>query len=211
MPLSLDQQNAYRARYAALHPGWQPATVHATSALIREQLKPGMRVLDLGCGRGGALEQLGAAVSHPLGLDPDLTLAGRTPPAGPAACGRDRRTRSRCAPPAWIWCCQAGCWNTCPTRRAPSARLARVLRPGGVFIFLTPGANSPAALLNRALHPLQGRLVPLLYGRAEVDAFPVVYRANTRRHIERTGARGRADLRDVCTPSKTRPISRFTR
>ena len=26
MPLTLDRQNAYRARYAALKPGWQPAT-----------------------------------------------------------------------------------------------------------------------------------------------------------------------------------------
>ena len=51
MPLSLDQQNAYRAQYAADHPGWQPATARYES-LIRAHLQPGMRVLDLGCGWG---------------------------------------------------------------------------------------------------------------------------------------------------------------
>jgi SAM-dependent methyltransferase len=62
--------------------------------------------------------------------------------------------------------------------------IGRVLRPGGAFIFLTPGANSPAALLNRALRPLQSRLVPGLYGRTASDAFPVVYHANTRRRLD---------------------------
>src|SRR5258706_7816481 len=70
MTLSLDQQNTYRARYRARRPGWQPAT-EVYETLIRERLRPGMCVLDLGCGRGGVLEQLGEAVSKPIGLDPD--------------------------------------------------------------------------------------------------------------------------------------------
>ena len=71
MPLSLDRQNAYRRRYASLRPGWRPAT-EQYEALIRQHLRPGMRVVDLGCGRGGVLEQLGPAADRPLGLDPDL-------------------------------------------------------------------------------------------------------------------------------------------
>ncbi len=55
---------------------------------------------------------------------------------------------------------------------------------GGRFVFLTPGAHSPAALLNRTLSPLQTRLVPLVYGRDEGDTFPVIYRANTRGRLE---------------------------
>ncbi len=71
MPLSLDRQNAYRKRYARAHPGWRPAT-ERYEMLIRAHLRPGMTVLDLGCGRGGVLEQLGAAVERPIGLDPDF-------------------------------------------------------------------------------------------------------------------------------------------
>jgi SAM-dependent methyltransferase len=180
--LSLDKQNAYRARYAARHPGWRPAT-HVYEALIRERLRPGQQVLDLGCGRGGALEQLGAAIAHPLGLDPDYrSLAGHRLPDLP------RMVATAAAIPlaaasldlvlsSWVL-------EHLPDPARTFREVARVLRPGGAFVFLTPGATSPAALLNRTLHPLQQWLVPLFYGRAEVDAFPVVYRANTRRRIE---------------------------
>ena len=51
MPLTLEQQNAYRERYTRLRAGWQPATARY-EALIRERLGPGTRLLDLGCGRG---------------------------------------------------------------------------------------------------------------------------------------------------------------
>jgi ubiquinone/menaquinone biosynthesis C-methylase UbiE len=183
VPLSLDKQNAYRARYAAAHPGWQPATARYES-LIRAHLQPGMHVLDLGCGRGGALEQLGAAVSHPLGLDPDLRslvehrLPGLPRMVAPADAIPLRATSVDMVLSSWVL-------EHLPDPARTFREVARVLRSGGVFVFLTPGANSPAALLNRALYPFQALLVPLVYGRAEVDAFPMVYRANTPRQIDR--------------------------
>lgn len=183
MPLSLDQQNAYRARFAALTPGWAPAT-QVYEAAIRARLKPGFRVLDLGCGRGGALEQLGDMVTHPLGLDPDwLSLAEHRLPDLPRAVA----PADALPLPAQSVDLVLSSWvlEHLPDPARTFREVARVLRPGGAFIFLAPGAWSPAALVNRALHPLQTRLVPLLYGRAEEDAFPVVYRANSRRQIER--------------------------
>ena len=75
------------------------------------------------------------------------------------------------------------------------AEVARVLRSpdpargtsGGHFLFLAPNAWHPLTWVNRLLGRVggwQARLVPRLYGRAETDAFPVVYRANTRRRVE---------------------------
>jgi SAM-dependent methyltransferase len=182
MPLSLEQQNAYRDHYAQQHPGWRPAT-HVYEALIRDRLRPGWRVLDLGCGRGGALEQLGAAISHPIGLDPDhRSLVEHRLPDLPRAVATASAIPLRgesidLVLSSWVF-------EHLPDPAQTFGEIARVLRPGGALIFLTPGANSPAALLNRTLHPLQRWLVPLVYGRAEVDAFPVVYRANRRRQIE---------------------------
>ena len=182
MPLSLDRQNAYRERYARAHPGWRPAT-ERYEMLIRAHLRPGMTVLDLGCGRGGVLEQLGAAVERPIGLDPDFaSLREHRLPDLPRAVALADALPLR-----------AGCVDlvlaswvlehvTNPAR--VFGEIGRALRPGGAFIFLAPGAHSLAALINRAFGPLQRWLVPRLYGRHETDAFPVVYRANTRAQIE---------------------------
>jgi SAM-dependent methyltransferase len=61
--------------------------------------------------------------------------------------------------------------------------IERVLKPGGCAVFITPHVRSVVVGLNRVLRPLQGALVPRLYGRAEADTFPVRYRANARRQI----------------------------
>lgn len=182
MPLSLDRQNAYRHRYAALRPGWRPAT-ELYEALIRERLRPGMRVVDLGCGRGGVLEQLGPAADRPLGFDPDLrSLIEHRLPALPRAAA----TADAIPLPAASVDLALASWvlEHLPDPARTFGEAARILRPGGAFVFIAPNAHSPAALLNRALRPLQSRLVPRLYARDESDAFPVVYRANTRRRID---------------------------
>lgn len=182
MTLSLDRQNAYRRQYAAMRPGWQPATARY-EALIRAHLRPGRRVLDLGCGRGGVMEQLGEAVTHPLGFDPDLVslIEYRLPGMPRAAASADAIPLADSTVDlvltSWVL-------EHLPNPARTFGEVARVLRMGGAFIFLTPGSASPAALINRALRPLQRVLVPLIYGRDESDAFPVVYRANSRGRIE---------------------------
>jgi len=182
MPLSLDRQNAYRAQYARRRPGWQPATAQY-EALIRAHLRPGQTVLDLGCGRGGALEQLGSLVERPIGLDPDLmSLIEHRVPDLPRAVALADALPLRAASVDLVLASWVLEHLADPARTF--GEVARVLRPGGAMIFVAPGAYSPAALVNRALGPLQRWLVPRLYGRHEADAFPVVYRANTRRQID---------------------------
>jgi SAM-dependent methyltransferase len=64
--------------------------------------------------------------------------------------------------------------------------VARVLRPGGHFVFLTPNVRNPLVSLNRigkAIPLLQTQLVSRFYGRREADTFPVQYRANTTKTI----------------------------
>lgn len=191
MALSLDKQNQYRAHYRARRPSWQPAT-EAYERLVRAALRPESAVLDVGCGRGGVLEQLGEAVAFPYGIDPDLaSLREHRLPSLPRAAALADALPFRAASFDLILCSWVFEHLAAPERTL--AEFARTLRPEGRIIFLTPNANSLVAVLNRLLRPLQRDLVPRLYGRAEADTFPVYYRANTPKRLlrlaEKTGIR----------------------
>jgi len=62
----------------------------------------------------------------------------------------------------------------------------RILRPGGCFVFLTGNAWDYSAVIARLVpnrfHPW---IVARTEGRQERDVFPVAYRTNTRRQVER--------------------------
>ena len=66
------------------------------------------------------------------------------------------------------------------------AEMYRVLKPGGIFIFLTANlwdyASIIAKIVPNALHPW---IVSKTEGREEQDVFPIAYRTNTRRAVDR--------------------------
>jgi ubiquinone/menaquinone biosynthesis C-methylase UbiE len=178
--LSLSKQNAYRTQYRARYPGWHPAT-EVYENTIRAKLIPDARVLDLGCGRGGVLEQLNAP-ARPIGLDPDLeSLREYRLPGTALAQAMAGRLPLKDSSVDMIVCSWVFEHLDLPLQVLSEAQ--RALRPGGSLIFLTPNANSLVVLLNRALRPWQRVLVPRLYGRADADTFPVRYRANTTAQI----------------------------
>lgn len=64
--------------------------------------------------------------------------------------------------------------------------IRRVLRPGGIYVFLTPSfydyASLIAAVVPNAWHPA---IVRHTEGRQEEDVFPTRYKANTRKAVRR--------------------------
>lgn len=63
--------------------------------------------------------------------------------------------------------------------------VARILKPGGTFLFHTPNARGYFSLLRRLVpNVFAGRLVSFLDGRIAADVFPVKYRANTTTRID---------------------------
>jgi SAM-dependent methyltransferase len=181
--LSLERQEEYRRRYAAENPGWRPAT-HVYRDLVAEHLAPPVRMLDLGCGRGGIVEQFDLGAGSVVGLDADLEslrthrVAGFTRVQGlsEALPYRDGAFDLVCC----SWVLEHLALPAGTLREA-----ARLLAPGGRFFFVTPNRHHPLVQFNHALRWTQGRLVDRLYDRVEADTFPAYYRANTARHIRR--------------------------
>ncbi|MCA9937116.1 MAG: class I SAM-dependent methyltransferase [Anaerolineales bacterium] len=178
--LTLDQQNALRDQYRRQRPNWQPAT-EQYATLVRTHLPRAGRLLDLGCGRGGLVEQLAHPLPQIIGIDPDLaSLREHRLPQMPRAVADSYHLPlpsgcATCATASWVL-----------EHMAQPARdlreIARVLQPGGCFIFVTPNKRHPLIALNRLLGRISGlqqQLVGALYGRAAADTFPAFYRANT--------------------------------
>lgn len=64
----------------------------------------------------------------------------------------------------------------------------RVLKPGGVFLFKTPNKTHYMPTIARLTPHRFHQLVNRLRGRAAVDTFPTLYRANTKRAVQRLAA-----------------------
>ncbi|MBE2220906.1 MAG: class I SAM-dependent methyltransferase [Anaerolineae bacterium] len=177
--LSLERQNALREEYQQMNPGWRPAT-EVYADLVRAQLQPDATVLDLGCGRGGLVEQLTHPLAQMAGVDPDeLSLREHRLALPRAAALSDALPFA-----ANSFDVVFASWLLEHLERPLSTftQISRVLKPGGVFVFITPNTRHPLSALNRGLgrfSQLQGRLVERFYGRAEADAFPTFYRANS--------------------------------
>jgi ubiquinone/menaquinone biosynthesis C-methylase UbiE len=174
----------YRSRYVKLKPHWMHATARY-QALVARYLKPNFSILDLGCGRGGIVERLGD-IGCWVGVDPDwhsLKLHRRRvflrrcadAHALPFANGSFDMVVSswvleHLSEPGTVFC-----------------EIARVLRPGGDFFFLTPNVKHPIPRLSQQLTKnlsIQQALVQRLYGRIHADTFSVQYQANTWKKID---------------------------
>jgi SAM-dependent methyltransferase len=195
--LPLTVQNAYRARYRAMRPGWTTSG-DQLEALVRSHVTPTSHVLDLGCGRGGVVELFWRDVKLATGLDPDSpSLAGRSP-GMPIIRGAGEQLPF--AGDSFDLVVSVWVLEHLRDPEKVFREVRRVLRPGGHFVFLTPNLLNPLVALNRlgkALPQLQRRLVPWLYGRLEADTFPVQYRANTVRALRKQAVASGLDVAEL--------------
>ncbi len=175
--LPLEKQETYRRRYAQEHPGWQPAS-HIYRDRVAACLGPSVRMLDLGCGRGGVVEELHGRAGRTVGVDVDwLSLKEHRLAFLPRAVGQAEALPFPAG--SFDLVCCSWVLEHLPDPERALREVVRVLVSGGRFIFLTPNVRHPLLALNQWLCWTRGRAVQWLYGRAKADTFPTLYRANT--------------------------------
>ena len=161
--------------------GWRHAYRHYEDAILT-RLDGRKSILDLGCGR--TFPQAPRYLAHTnsvYGVDPLVDAAAVTP----GAIARSGLADALPFPDASfdIVACRSVLEHIARPA-AVFAEIARVLRPGGEFVFLTPSRYDYVSLAARVLpdawHPW---IMSRLEGRAEADTFPTFYRANTRRAV----------------------------
>ena len=193
--LDLMQQNLMREQYRQRYPGWRPAT-ETYAALVRSFLSGEARLLDLGCGRGGLIEQLDHPPAQITGVDPDWLSLSQHRLHGIdrlAAISEDlpfTAGQFDVVIASWIL-------EHLAQPEKTLTEIRRVLKPGGAAVFITPNGRHPAAQLNRILGRLesvQDVLVERLYGRDRQDTFLTFYRANTPADLRRLAERARLEL-----------------
>ena len=166
--------------------------------VVQKHLTPESVLLDLGCGRTGGIERFWRQARIAVGVDPDLgSLVARGEGMAVLQGGGEHLPFADASfeMVVSVWVLEH--------LEAPEnvfAEVARVLRPGGHFVFLTPNALNPLVLGNRVgqLAPwLQKQLVSNVYGRDGADTFAVRYRANTSSRIREIAAATAFDVAEL--------------
>lgn len=152
-------------------------------AAVRAHLPPGGTLVDAGCGSGRIFPyDLKGRAGVIIGVDASRELA-----ANASVTARVRGTLER-LPLADATVDVILCKHTVEHLAEPAAALrefARVLRPGGVAVILTPNKYHYVPLLARLLpHPVHVA-VNRRRGVAAHDVFPTFYRANTAGELRR--------------------------
>lgn len=73
----------------------------------------------------------------------------------------------------------------------------RVLKPGGVWVFLTPNMWDYVSVISRMIpNNLHGKVVKYVQGRPEEDTFPTVYGCNSKSQVRKLCSDNRFEIKD---------------
>ncbi len=178
------RQLFYKRKFKSAHPEWDDSMVLLTQ-LADKHIDRDTMVLDAGCGNGNfVIDELRGKFKKVVGVDvsPEVTARNKTADEIVFANLNNLSFKNDsfdAVVSLWVL-------EHVEDPTTVFKEIARVLRPGGTFVFVTPNKHNVLIRLRRLLsHHTAEKLVWKLYGRAHEDTFDVFYRANTLREAER--------------------------
>lgn len=175
------RQLSYKRRYKKERPQWDDATIRACAAfqVSCDQRRGDLTVLDAGCGNGNYLiDEFRSRISWAAGVD-----ASSDATQGNICCDEVKIAPLDALPyPDNHFDCVLSLWvvEHLEKPEAVFRELYRVLKPGGMLLFLTPNVDAALLRVKRLLKRTYAlTLNRRMYGREEEDVFPTYYKANT--------------------------------
>lgn len=190
------RQLSFKRRFKQEHPEWDDSMVLLTK-LVDENVRNGATVLDAGCGHGNyVIDELRKRFGRCVGID----------------ASHEATTKNSCLDEVVIGNLEAmpfaeasfdlvvSLWVLEHVSRPDAVfqEIHRVLKPGGIFAFVTPNRASALILLRRLMPKhLAEKLVEKFHGRKEEDTFEVRYRANTKFAIRKLAAQSSFSIKTL--------------
>lgn len=184
------RQLRYKRRYKENVPGWDDSMVLLTR-LVADRLGSAVSIFDYGCGRGNfVVDELVSRFSRKVGYDVDADATRGNVSMQEVVLGDGRSLPF----PDASFDLVTSLWvmEHVAEPKVVLAEIHRVLKPGGLFAFVTPNRRSALIRFRRIMNKRTAdMLLDRLYGRKDEDVFDVFYRLNTVSDIrwiaERTG------------------------
>jgi SAM-dependent methyltransferase len=180
-----------------------------TSDALQRHLRPGVAVLDAGCGNGTwLLRDFRDRVGYVVGVD-------AVPPNSPRLLDGFALSKLENIPFLDESFDVVLCYYVVEHLADPHAvfrEFHRVLKPGGALIIKTPSLLAPMTLVSKILpHRFHERLKSDLLGVNEDEVFPTLYRCNTTGRMSRTARECGFDQEMLVTVDQTYDYFTFRR
>jgi len=179
----LSRQEFYRQQYRRSH-HWKDSLALYCEVIDR-YVEADTYVLDIGCGHGDFLAPVYSKTPHTYGVDPDAQALAKNTILRNTVVGS-----AEVLPfPDNFFDLVVSAWVLEHLERPEQAfrEMYRVLKPGGRVIFLTPNTwNYNVWIIRLIPNCFHNFFTRRLYNRQEHDTYPVRYKVNSPRKVDRT-------------------------